>query len=136
VVPRSGQSSPLDQSGRTALAGYVRAMDAFDLRGGAEAAWSLVSAANLFVQHSAPWALAKAGKEAELDETLGALARALVRLALMASPFIPGKAQALWEMLDLSGLAAESNWETAEQPVVAGRKVSRAEVLFPKPASV
>ena len=136
VVPTSVQPSTLDQSGRAALATYARVMDALDLRGGAEAAWSLVSAANLFVQQSAPWALAKAGKEAELDETLGARARALVRLALMTSPFIPGKAQSLWEMLGLDGLVAEASWQTAEDPGVAGRKVSRAEVLFPKPASV
>ena len=42
---------------------------------------------------SAPWALAKAGREAELDAALAALARALYRLAVLASPFIPGKAQ-------------------------------------------
>jgi methionyl-tRNA synthetase len=136
VVPKSVRPSPLDQSGRAALATYALAMDALDLRGGAEAAWSLVSAANLFVQQAAPWALAKAGKEAELEETLGALARALVRLALMTSPFIPGKAQSLWEMLGLDGLVAEATWQTTEDPGVAGRKVSRAEVLFPKPASV
>jgi methionyl-tRNA synthetase len=136
LVPGSVQTTTLDQAGRTALSAYVRAMDQLDLRGGAEAAWSLVSAANLFVQQSAPWALAKAGKETELDETLSALARALTRLALMTSPFIPGKAQALWEMLGQGGLVAEADWGTAEKSDVAGRKVSRAEVLFPKPASV
>jgi methionyl-tRNA synthetase len=137
VVPApSAQRSPLDQSGAEALAAYARAMDALDLRGGAEAAWSLVSAANLFVQQSAPWALAKTGKEAELDATLGALARALVRLVVMTSPFIPGKAQSLWEMLGLDGLVAQASWQSAEDPGVAGRTVSRAEVLFPKPASV
>jgi methionyl-tRNA synthetase len=136
AVPRSVEPSTLDLAGRTALSAYVSAMDELDLRGGAEAAWSLVSAANLFVQQSAPWTLAKAGKAAELDATLGALARALVRLALMTSPFIPGKAQSLWEMLGMEGLVAAASWQTAEDPGVAGRTVSRAEVLFPKPASV
>ena len=68
-------------------------MDALDLRSGAEAAWSLVSAANLFVQQTAPWSLAKLQREAELDDALAALARALARLAVLASPFIPVKAQ-------------------------------------------
>jgi methionyl-tRNA synthetase len=136
VVPRSVEPTTLEQAGRTALSAYGRAMDELDLRGGAEAAWSLVSAANLFVQQSAPWALAKAGKESELDDTLAALARALMRLALMTSPLIPGKAQALWDMLGLSGSVGEAGWESAVRPDVAGRKVSRAEVLFPKPASV
>jgi methionyl-tRNA synthetase len=54
----------------------------------------------------------------------------------MTSPFIPGKAQSLWEMLGLDGLVAQASWQSAEDPSVAGRTVSRAEVLFPKPASV
>jgi methionyl-tRNA synthetase len=136
VVPKSVEPTTLDLAGRTALNAYIGAMDKLDLRAGAEAAWSLVSAANLFVQQSAPWALAKAGKESYLDQSLGALAQALTRLAFMTSPFIPGKAQSLWEMLGLDGLVAESSWQTAEDPDVGGRKVSRGEVLFPKPASV
>jgi methionyl-tRNA synthetase len=111
-------------------------MDAFDLRAGADAAWSLVSAANLFVQQAAPWALAKAGKETELDEALGALAGALGRLAIMTSPFTPAKAQILWEMLGLEGKVAAAAWSAAAEPAVFGRKVSRPEVLFPKPARV
>jgi methionyl-tRNA synthetase len=111
-------------------------MDALDLRAGAEAAWALVSSANLFVQQTAPWALAKAGREAELDEALAALARSLGRLAVMTSPFTPGKAQTLWEMLGLEGEAASASWADAEDPPVAGRRIKRAEVLFPKPASV
>jgi methionyl-tRNA synthetase len=136
LVPSSNIGTTLDQSGKEALAKYAEAMDAFDLRGGADAAWGLVSAANLFVQQTAPWALAKAGKESELDQTLGALARALGRLAVMISPFTPTKAQALWEMLGLEGEVAGAAWSVAEAPPVSGRKISRSEVLFPKPAAV
>jgi methionyl-tRNA synthetase len=136
VVPAAHSSTPLDESGRAVLASYVRAMDALDLRSGADAAWELVSAANLFVQQTAPWALAKAGKETELDQTLAALARALARLAILLSPFIPGKAQALWAMLGQQGEVSAASWSVAEQPAVAGRTIRRSEVLFPKPASV
>jgi methionyl-tRNA synthetase len=111
-------------------------MDALDLRSGAEAAWTLVSAANLFVQQTAPWALAKSGQDAELDQTLAALARGLVRLSLLTSPFIPGKAQALWSMLGMEGNVAEASWTSAEEPPVPGKKIQRSEVLFPKPVSV
>ena len=34
------------------------------------------------------------------------------------------------------GEVGTGGWEAAEQPAVSGRTVSRAEVLFPKPASV
>jgi methionyl-tRNA synthetase len=136
VVPESSKGSSLDQSGRAVLESYSRAMDALDLRGGGDAAWTLVAAANLFVQQAAPWALAKAGKEKELDEVLGALARALGRLAIMTSPFIPGKAQILWEMLGLEGKIAAAGGAAVAEPPVFGSKVSSAEVLFPKPARV
>ena len=136
VVPVSGGSTPLDQSGREAVTRYADAMDAFDLRGGAESAWSLVSAANLFVQQTAPWALAKAGNEVELDAALGALARALARLAVLAAPFIPGKAQALWELLGLEGEVSQAGWSAAEHPDAAGHTVRPPEVLFPKLAAV
>ncbi|MFL5402937.1 MAG: methionine--tRNA ligase [Gemmatimonadales bacterium] len=136
AVPSSGEGTTLDHTGRDALARYATAMDALDLRGALEAAWTLVGSANLYVQQTAPWALAKAGKEKELEEALGALARALVRLAVMVSPFIPGKAQALWETLGMDGEVAKTSWSFAEQPEIADRRVRTPEVLFPKPATV
>jgi methionyl-tRNA synthetase len=136
TVPSSSATTGLDRAGQQSLAQYASAMDALDLRGGAEAAWELVSSANLFVQQTAPWGLAKAGKAEELDQSLAALARALGRLAILTSPFIPGKAQALWHMLGMDGSVTAVRWDSAEQPTVTGRRVRRSEVLFPKPASV
>jgi methionyl-tRNA synthetase len=136
AVPPQVKETSLDQSGGNALQRYREAMDALDLRGGADAIWELVSKANLYVQQSAPWSLAKSGKEAELDEVLGSLARALTRLAILASPFIPSKSQALWEMLGFEGEVGATGWDAAEHPAASGRTVTRAEVLFPKPASV
>jgi methionyl-tRNA synthetase len=135
-VPAQRGESSLDRNGQDTLQRYRAAMDDLDLRGGAEAVWALVSAANLYVQQTAPWALAKADKQSELDEVLGSLARVLARLAILTSPFIPGKAQALWGMLGFDGQVSSERWESAERAGVAGRTVSRAEVLFPKPASV
>ncbi len=137
VVPSDqGDDSQLDDAGRAALQQYSRAMDALDLRGGAEAAWLLVSAANLFVQQTAPWSLAKSDQAGELDKVLGALARALCRLAVISSPFIPIKAQALWQDLGMEGDVAAADWRSGEQPPVAGRSTRRTTILFPKPAAV
>jgi methionyl-tRNA synthetase len=136
TVPNASDRTALDDVSMNAVAEYARAMDALDLRGGAEAAWTIVSAANLFVQQTAPWALAKAGKETELDQVLSALARALCRLAVLTSPFIPAKAQSLWQDLGMDGEVARSSWEVAREAPVAGRTTSRATILFPKPASV
>jgi methionyl-tRNA synthetase len=135
VVPAAAEVTSLDTAGREALAAYAAAMDALDLRGGAEAAWELVGTANLYIQQVAPWALAKAGREAELDATLSALARALYRLAVMAGPFMPGKAQSIWQSLGLDREGFATAWAGADQPSVEGLATTKPEVLFPKPAA-
>jgi methionyl-tRNA synthetase len=136
VVPADTTATSLDRDGTATVAAYGRAMDAFDLRGGAEAAWDLVAKANLYIQQVAPWALAKAGKEVELDAALGTLARVLHRLAVLSSPFIPGKAQVLWQSLGFPAEELGRAWGGLARPPVAGRATNKPEVLFPKPTSV
>ncbi|HEX3236484.1 MAG TPA: class I tRNA ligase family protein [Gemmatimonadales bacterium] len=136
LVPAGVADSSLDEAGRETVRAYASAMDALDLRGGAEAAWELVATANLFIQQTAPWSLAKQGEDAELDACLGALARVLYRLAVLGSPFVPGKSQLLWHSLGLEGEAARVPWDSLASPPVAGRATVKPENLFPKPAVV
>jgi methionyl-tRNA synthetase len=136
VVPPQAEPTSLDQAGADAIAAYTRAMDAFDLRGGAEAAWELVSTANLYIQQVAPWTLAKQSKEKELDQALAALARALYRLAVLVSPFIPQKAEVLWGSLGVAGQAARADWKSLQEPALGGGVTRKPEILFPKPSSV
>jgi len=133
TVPE-GTGAWLEQAGQSAVTRYQAAMDQLDLRDGADAAWQLVSQANLYIQQSAPWTLAKEGKDPELDEVLGGLARCLYRLAVLASPFVPGKAQTLWQALGQPGEAAAAHWASVAHPPVAGTATTKPEVLFPKPA--
>jgi methionyl-tRNA synthetase len=95
-----------------------------------------VATANLYIQQTAPWKLAKEDRGEELDSALAALARALYRLAVLAGPFLPGKAQLLWASLGLAGRVAEAEWGSLDAPPVGGVATARPEVLFPKPAGV
>ncbi len=135
VVPAARGETPLDEAGRRCVEAYARAMDACDLRGGAEAAWELVATANLYIQQVAPWKLAKEGREAELDAALAALARALYRLAVLVEPFIPGKAAGIRDSLGTPQPGGAA-WDTLAAPPVQGATTRRPETLFPKPASV
>ncbi|MFZ5624621.1 MAG: methionine--tRNA ligase [Gemmatimonadota bacterium] len=135
IVPAAAPDTPLDAAGADAVARYVEAMDAIDLKRGAEATWELVSRANQFIVETAPWSLAKAGEDAALDRTLAALARCLCRLAVLVSPFMPGKAEDLWTALGQPGEAARAPWSAVEQPDPTGARTSRPPVLFPKPAA-
>ncbi len=136
AVPAARGPTTLDAAGREACAQYAEAMERLDLRRAAEAAWQAVTAANLYIVQTAPWALAKAGDEEALDEALAALARCLYRLALLGSPIMPGKAQDLWEALGQPGKAAEGAWDSLEEPPVSGAVARKPPQpgLFPKPA--
>ncbi len=131
-VPQAPDTA-LDQAGREAVTSYATAMDATDLRGAGESAWRLVTAANQYIVQTAPWALAKAGSEAELDTALGALARCLYRLAVMASPLMPGKSEELWQFLGQPGTASGASWDTLEAPPTAGSSTRKPGGLFPRP---
>ena len=133
VVP-SGTLATLEDAGDRAVEQYAARMDGLDLKGGIEAALGLVSEANLAIQHAAPWALAKdPAKGGELDQVLGGLCRALVRLALMFSPVMPVKAQELWTALGQAGEVSKTPWSRAAAPEVAGSRVTKPEGLFPRP---
>jgi len=136
LIPGSAEPGGLDEAGTESVRDYTRAMDALDLRGAAEAAWRLVGTANLYIQQTAPWKLAKEGREAELDAALAALGRALHRLAVLATPFMPGKSRNLWHSLGLTGVPDAKAWASLERPPVGGLTTLRPEPLFPKPASV
>jgi methionyl-tRNA synthetase len=133
VVPAVTEDTPLDAAGRDSVAAYTAAMDAYDLKGGAEACWTLVAAANQYIVREEPWAQARAGREADLDRTLAALGRCLYRLALMAWPYLPAKIVELWGSLGLDGAPDAARFQALAAPPVGGRQTGRPGVLFPKP---
>jgi methionyl-tRNA synthetase len=133
VVPALSAPDGMELAGVDAVQLYAKAMDEIDLRGAAQQITHLVAEADNYITQAAPWALAKAGDDARLDIVLAALARCLLRLSVMASPFIPAKAQALWTALGQPG-SPEREWRLALQPDLAGVRVAKPDNLFPKPA--
>lgn len=133
TVPSGAPATGLDTAGANAVAAYRTAMDACDLRGGAEAIIGLVGAANQFIVQHAPWTLAKEQNHAELDGVLASLARCLYRLAVLASPFMPERMELLWTALGQSGTAAGADWGHLDSPPVAGASTEKPPILFPKP---
>jgi methionyl-tRNA synthetase len=133
VVPTARHPLLLEEPSLKIVAEYAKSMDAMELKDGAASISGLVSVANAFIVNNAPWSLAKAGDDAKLDTVLAELARCLLRLSVMASPFMPAKAQALWTALGQAG-TPEGAWARAESPEIGGMKVVKPENLFPKPA--
>ncbi len=131
-VPEAPETS-LDQAGVEAIHGYEQAMNCNDLRGAAEAAWRIVTAANQYIVQTAPWALAKGGKDEELDAALASLARCLYRMAVLVSPLMPAKAEELWSVLGQDGSAATADWASLASPPVTGTSTRKPDGLFPRP---
>jgi methionyl-tRNA synthetase len=132
TVP-AGDPTLLDQAGEEVVREYVVAMEALDLRAGADAAWRLVTSANQFIVNNAPWSLAKGGNDNALDMVLGGLARCLIRLTVLAHPFMPGKTAELWHYLGQTSNLSTS-WSQAVAPVATGAIVRKPDALFPRPA--
>lgn len=130
VVP-SGEATSLDTQIEEAIARYRKAMRANLLHQGAAAAMELAGQANVFVGARAPWQQAKDPEQAEaLDATLHSLARAIVALATLLEPFIPRKSAELARRLGFDAVPLLTELPDLE---IAGRTVSKGDVLFPRP---
>jgi len=125
--------TPLESDALRTVSDYRAAMDALDLQGGADALIALATRANRFVEETAPWKLAKAGDDQALDSVLANLTRAVLRLAVMAGPFLPGKAAEIWSVA-----APGRPWEGTrltdlDAPPAPAAPVGKPPILFPKP---
>ncbi|HXV16617.1 MAG TPA: class I tRNA ligase family protein [Gemmatimonadaceae bacterium] len=135
VVP-AGRDRGLDAAGESDIASYHKALDGsqgYMLHEALRAMWQMVFRANEFVDRQAPWKLAKdAANDAELDRTLGALARELMLQCAYLAPFMPAKCEELWQMLGASGSVSELTLETLKELDPAGWRVTKGTPLFPK----
>lgn len=130
-VPAADEDGALDQSHRAVLAGYGAAMSALHLSEGAIELDRLGSLANRHMDELLPYFPPGARSTAELDEQLAALHRALVRIAALAQPFMPGMATELYRMLGGRGSIAELRWDELAHPSTAGWQVVCGEPLLP-----
>jgi methionyl-tRNA synthetase len=135
VVPADprGWDTPLEAAAAQALGAYARAMDSLALQEGAAQVIELASRANRYVEETAPWKLAKEKKDAELDSVLANLVRTVARLAVLAAPFLPTKAEAMWGALGAPGPLDGIRFADLTALPVTGQRVSKPPPLFPKP---
>jgi len=131
VVPADAGTTPLRDKGREAVERYREAMDQSLLHRGIDAARGLTAAANVFVEESAPWELAKdEARAAELDAALADLAWALATLAALHHPFLPETMEELARRLGLDGVPILSRLDDLD---LGDNVVERGEPLFPRP---
>ena len=135
VIP-PGADAATDAADAVDIAAYHAAMDGssgYLLHEALKAVWRTVSRANEFVDKQAPWKLAADETQAaELDRTLGSLARQLVRQCVCIAPFMPERAEELWSRLGAPGSVHDQRFEALEGIDPAGWTVTKGLPLFPK----
>ncbi len=135
IVPE-GIDEATEQADAADIAAYHSAMNGgngYLLHEGLKAIWRTVSRANEFVDRQAPWKLAAdEAMTAELDRTLGSLARQLARQCVCIAPFMPQRAEELWQRLGAPGSVHAQRFESFTDLDPAGWKVTKASPLFPK----
>jgi len=137
VVPDGGRTA-VDDADAADIAAYHEALDGsrgYLLHEALAALWRTVSRANEYVQTQAPWALAKDPSQSKaLETTLASLVRQLGRQAICLAPFMPAKAQELWEQIGGSGAVSDQRYAHLDALSVTGWKVRKGAPLFPKEA--
>jgi methionyl-tRNA synthetase len=115
------------------LAAYLQAMDSHLLHEALKAVLHNVAGANEYVDHQAPWKLARdPAQAAALDETLATLARKLAVETVLLAPFMPGKAQAVWEQLGGPGAVEAQRLAGLPSLDPSGWRVTKGPPLFPR----
>ena len=85
------EASELKPAAAEAHAAWRAAFNDYDFSGGLAAVWKLAAELNRFLQNHAPWALAKDPTAADRHAAvLRGAAEALLQIAAMASPAMPG----------------------------------------------
>ena len=96
--------------------------------------WKLVSAANKYIDLTAPWVLAKdEAKKGALDSLMVHLVESLRFVSVMLQPFLTRAPQLIWTQLGLVP-GAQVAWDSLETfgSVVSGLRVQKGDPMFPR----
>ena len=133
VVPKA--SNELAPEAEKVIAETRALLDQNQLQAALQSIWSLVTRANQYVDHTAPFKLAKDPSKAErLDEVLYNLAEVCRILAVLLWPFLPGTACKINAQLGLAG--APDKFSGARWGgLAAGHSIGTPAPLFPRKES-
>ena len=130
VVP--AQSNELAADAERVIAETRRCFEENRLQAALLAIWSLVTRGNQYVDHTAPFKLAKdPAQAARLDEVLYNLAEVCRILGVLLAPFIPNTSRKIYDQLALSG--SPDNFSAAKWGgLTAGHTIGSPAALFPR----
>ncbi|WP_437992081.1 methionine--tRNA ligase [Sorangium sp. So ce145] len=137
-VPAKGALGPLEEelagAQRQAAAAAATAFDANQPTRALDAIWTVIAAANLYIDKAAPW-VAKKTDPARLGTIIATLIEQLEAISVMISPVMPVVAGRMREQLGLPPIAFEEGsdrWPMALPSRAPGEKLRRGSPIFPR----
>jgi methionyl-tRNA synthetase len=138
VPSPTGVSEPLDDElrevGQSAVRNAHKKMEELDLTSALGDIWTLITAANKYIEDAAPWVLAREGKKERLATVMLNLVEAIAKGVVMLSPFIPEASRKIWYVLGLPGKPEDVRWDENLEVanLLPGIKVTKTGPLFPR----
>ncbi len=91
---------------------YFKAMDAYEIHNGIAEVFKVIRAANRYIEESAPWTLMKTAEgKPKAAGVLFTLCEALRQIALLVFPFMPFKAQQIWDGLGIRRRISDTRFD-------------------------
>ncbi|MGL5050576.1 MAG: methionine--tRNA ligase [Fusobacteriaceae bacterium] len=110
-------------------------MDRVEFSKALEAIWKFISRMNKYIDETAPWILAKSEEEkTKLGGVMNNLIEGLYKVALLIYPYMPNKAQSIWDQLGMdkpvkdAKLVDIKDWNHFE----VGHVLGEATPIFPR----
>jgi methionyl-tRNA synthetase len=135
VIPTPQALDPgLKASAEQAVHAYETALERFDWGAALQAAWTLVSAVNLYFQEKAPWSLAKNGDTAGVHDAVYNALEGIRLAILLIHPALPQATREMAKQLGLTDFAVPGSWQEATRfgYLKPGTPTGEAIPLFPR----
>jgi methionyl-tRNA synthetase len=138
-VPAKGATGPLEAELAAAHAegakAAAEAFDAYNPTRALDAIWTIVAAANVYVDKAAPWAAKKQGDDARLGTIVATLVEELEALSVMVAPVMPAVADAMRAQLGLEplgGAIGRDEWPLSLPRRAVGDALPGGAPIFPR----
>jgi methionyl-tRNA synthetase len=108
------------------------AIDRIDFSGALVRIWTLLGAANKYIDQRAPWDLHKAGRHAQLSQVLYTVADTIRAVATLVEPFMPAVAAEIRSQLGASADGPRLPITDQAVRLPPGTRTGRARPIFPR----
>lgn len=116
---------------KNALEEVAQHLEKCEFKNAIRRAMELARFGNQYIDSKAPWKQLKESRE-ECANTLFTSLSLSKALSVMMAPFMPFSSQRLWAALGEPGKVLDARWESALEPIQAGRKLAEPLPLFRK----